>query len=148
VAAGRPKSALRAARRATTITIAKNHYRKMLSLFQENTDILYRGTTPEGFSKLKTEPGAYLRYRMLSTNMSFACQEMFLAIDIEKEKHWGNALRAFIYLFREYLNSKEDLGPFMWSTLHPRFVKFVRETALEQSHPVAQIISASAPQSE
>jgi hypothetical protein len=105
-------------------------------------DILYRGTTPDGFAKLKADTASYLRYRMLSTNMTFACQEMFLAIDIEKEKHWGNALRAFIYLFREFLNSHEDLNPFMWSTLHPRFVEFMRKTALEQSHPVAQIISS------
>jgi hypothetical protein len=130
---------LRAARRATAITIAKTHYRKMLSLFQENTDILYQGTTPEGFAKLKAEPGPYLRYRMLSTNMSFACQEIFLVIDIEEEEHWGNAIRAFIYLFREFINSSEDLNPFMWSTLHPRFVEFMRKTALEQRHPVTQI---------
>ena len=130
----------RAARRATAITIAKTHYRKMLNQMLENTDILYRGTTPEGFAKLKTDCAAYLRYRMLSTNMSFACQEMFLAVVIEKEKHSGNALRAFVYLFREFLNSSEDLNPFMWSTLHPRFVEFMRKTALEQSHPVAQII--------
>jgi hypothetical protein len=132
---------LRAARRATAITIAKTHYRKMLILLFENTDILYRGTTPDGFAKLKADTPSYLRYGMLSTNMTFACQEMFPAIDIEKEKHWGNALRAFIYLFREFVNSPEDLNPFMWSTLHPRFVEFMRKTALEQSHPVAQIIS-------
>jgi hypothetical protein len=134
---------LRAARRATAITIAKTHYRKFLNQMLENTDILYRGATPEGFAELKTDRTAYLRYRMLSTNMSFACQEMFLAIDIEKEKHWGKALRAFVYLFREFLNSSEDLNPFMWSTLHPRFVEFVRKTALEQSHPVAQILVSS-----
>jgi hypothetical protein len=133
---------LRAARRATAITIAKTHFRKMLVLFLENTDILYRGTTPERFAELKTDTSAYLRYRMLSTNMTFACQEMFLAIDIEKEKHWGNALKALISLFRGYLNSSEDLNPFMWSTLHPRFVEFMRKTASEQSHPVAQIISS------
>jgi hypothetical protein len=133
---------LRAARRATAITIAKTHYRKMLNQLLENTDVLYRGATPEGFAELKADKAAYLRYRMLSTNMSFACQEMFLAIDIEKEKHWGNALRAFTSLFREFLISDADLNPFMWSTLHPRFVEFMRKTALEQSHPVTQIISS------
>jgi hypothetical protein len=136
------RTQLRAARRATAITIAKTHFRKMLVLFLENTDILYGGTTPERFAELKADTSAYLRYRMLSTNMTFACQEMFLAIDIEKEKHWGNALRALISLFREFLNSSEDLNPFMWSTLHPRFVEFMQKTALEQSHPVAQIISS------
>lgn len=132
---------LRAARRATAITIAKNHYRKMLSLIQANTDVVYRGTTPEGFARLKADTPAYLRYRMLSTIMSFACQEMYLAIDIEKEPHWGNALRAFIYLFREFLNSDEDLNAFMWSTLHPKFVEFMRKTARERSHPVTQVIA-------
>ena len=53
------KMQLNGARRATAITIAKTHYRKMLVLLLENTEILYRGTTPEGFAKLKTDTAAY-----------------------------------------------------------------------------------------
>jgi hypothetical protein len=68
---------LRAARRATGITIAKTPFRKMLVLFFEITDILYRGTTHERFVELKKDTAAYLRYRMLSTNMTFVCQESF-----------------------------------------------------------------------
>jgi hypothetical protein len=136
---------LRAARRATATTIAKTHYRKMLSLFQKNTDVLYRGTTPERFAKLKKETELYMRYRMLFTNMSFACQEMYFAIDTEKEKHWGNALRAFVSLFREFINCNDDATPFLQSTLHPKFMEFMRATALEYRHPTASL--SASPQS-
>jgi hypothetical protein len=130
---------LRAARRATAISIAKNHYRKMLGIFQKNTDILYSGTTPEGFAALKKNRTHYLRYRMLFTNMSFACQEIFFAINIEKEKHWASTLRAFISIFREFINSGEDFHPLIQSNLHPKYLEFMKATAREQRHPTVSL---------
>lgn len=44
---------LKAARRATATTIAKNYYRKMLDQFLRNSDVLYAGTDPESFQLLK-----------------------------------------------------------------------------------------------
>ena len=40
---------LKAARRATATTIAKNYYRKMLDQFLRNSDVLYAGTDLESF---------------------------------------------------------------------------------------------------
>jgi hypothetical protein len=134
---------LRAARRATAITIAKNHYRKMLGIFQKNTDILYSGTSPEAFAALKKDREKYLRYRMLFTNMSFACQEIFFAIDTKKEAHWAYTLRAFITLFREFINSPEDVMPYIQATLHPKFLEFMMTTASEHKHPTARFASPS-----
>jgi hypothetical protein len=130
---------LRAARRATAMTIAKNHYRKMLAIFQENTDILYSGTSAESLEALKKERDKYLRYRMLFTNMSFACQELFLVVDIEKDKHWANTLRIFSALFGGFINS-DEFSPTMQATLHPKFLAFMKEAAGGLEHPAATIM--------
>jgi hypothetical protein len=131
---------LRAARRATATTIAKNYYRKMLGIFQQNTDILYSGTTPEALTSLMKDREKYLRYRMLFTNMSFACQEIFLVVDIEKDKHWANTLRVFSTLFGGFINSGE-FSEAMQGTLHPRFLTFMKQAASSAHHPAVKLVS-------
>jgi|EndMetStandDraft_8_1072994.scaffolds.fasta_scaffold12625_3 hypothetical protein len=100
-----------AARRATATTIAKNHYRKMLALFLEHSEIVYRGATGEALTSLQEDPPSYRKYRMLFTNMAFAMQELYFSIDLEKQPHWERIIANFIALFRGFINSEKAFAP-------------------------------------
>jgi len=74
---------LRSNRQINAVMIAKNHYREMLDAFLKNSDILYLGSNPTSFAELKKDIPRYRRYRTLFTLMSFAMQELYLAMDLE-----------------------------------------------------------------
>src|SRR6476660_10411076 len=78
------------------------------SPFLRNSDILYLGSNPTSFAALKKDIPRYRRYRTLFTLMSFAMQELYLAMDLKREKNWEHMIRVFISLFRSLILSPED----------------------------------------
>jgi hypothetical protein len=137
------KIQLNANKRQTQITIAKNHYREMLELFLKNSDVLYRGAKDDDFSALVKDTPNYRRYRMLFTNMVFALQEIYFALDIEKDMHWKYTIANFISLFRCLIISDEAFPPSVRATLDPKFLKFIVQVASSQEHPFAKTSLAS-----
>jgi hypothetical protein len=131
------KAQLKAAKRASDATTAKNYYRKMLHIFLQNADILYAGIDAESFQLLKQDNTRYRRYRMLFTNMAFACQEMYLAFDMRKEEHWAHAIRAFISLFKYHILSEKDFPPFIQAGLDPKFLEFMKKVVAQYEHPAS-----------
>jgi hypothetical protein len=126
-------------RQINATTIAKNHYREMLEAFLKNTDILSLGSNAASFAELKTDIPRYRRYRMLFTVMSFAMQELYLAMDLKHEKNWEQMIRVFISLFKCFILSPEDFTPYMQQTLESKFLSFMIDTAQNYEHPVAQM---------
>jgi hydroxymethylpyrimidine pyrophosphatase-like HAD family hydrolase len=124
-------------RRVAANTIAKNHYREFLELLLKNADIAYGGVNDESFSLLRKDPAKYRRYRMLFTNMVFAMQEMYFAMDIENNEHWKRTVINFITLFKCLIISDEEFPPSLRAGLHPAFVGFMMETASKQGHAMA-----------
>jgi len=124
-------------RRVAANTIAKNHYREFLELLLANADIAYAGVTDESFSLLRKDLPKYRRYRMLFTNMVFAMQEIYLAMDMEKNQHWKQTVINFVALFRCLIISDETFPPSLRAGLDPGFVAFMMETASKQEHAMA-----------
>jgi len=126
-----------AARRATAITIAKNHYRKILGLLLKHSDIVYRGATEEALALLQEDTPNYRKYRWLFTNMAFAMQELYFSIDLKKQPHWEKTIANFIALFRAFINSETTFSPAIRTTLDPAFLKYMLDVASKQEHPSA-----------
>ena len=129
---------LRSNRQINAVMIAKNHYREMLDVFLKNSDILYLGSNPTSFAELKKDIPRYRRYRTLFTLMSFAMQELYLAMDLKREKNWEHMIRVFISLFRNYILSPEDYGPYNHQALTPNFLAFLMDTAQNFEHSAAR----------
>ena len=126
-------------RRLNAEIIAKNHYRQMLSIYQSNTDILYRGMNETSYAELKTDVDNYRRYRILFSITAFAMQEVYFAVDHKKEPHWLQMIRVAISFFKHYVTSREDFPEFMRQQFDPRFMMFILETAQTDASPVAQM---------
>ena len=126
-------------RQLNSETIAKNHYREALEQLLRNTDIAYRGVTAEGFAELKRDAPAYRRYRMLSTMVSFALQELYLAMDLRQDRHWEQTVRVFLSMFRHYLLSDTDFPDYLQRCLDPRFRAFVMDAAKNFEHVTAKM---------
>jgi len=124
-------------RRVAANTIAKNHYREFLELLLANADIAYAGVTDESFSLLRKDLPKYRRYRMLFTNMVFAMQEIYLAMDMEKNQHWKLTVMNFVTLFRCLIISDETFPPSLRAGLDSAFVSFMLESASNQEHAMA-----------
>ena len=133
---------LRNNRRINAETIAKNHYREMLELFLKNTDIVYLGSNPTSFSELKKDILRFRRYRMLFTVMVFAMQELYLAMDLKREKSWEHMIRLFSSLFRQFILSPEDFTPYMQQALKPSFIAFMIDSARNFEHSVGRTSAA------
>jgi hypothetical protein len=129
---------LRSNRQINAVMIAKNHYREMLDAFLKNSDILYLGSNPTSFAELKKDIPRYRRYRTLFTLMSFAMQELYLAMDLKREKNWEHMIRVFISLFRNYILSPEDYNPYNQQALTPSFLAFLMDTAQNFEHSAAR----------
>jgi hypothetical protein len=141
---------LRNNRQMNAETIAKNHYREMLDAFLKNTDILFLGTNPTSFTDLKKDIPRYRRYRMLFTLMLFAMQELYLALDLKREKNWEHTIRVFISLFKHFILSPEDYTPSQHKVLTPEFLAFMMDAAQNFEHSmahtsVAQYLTDEAP---
>jgi hypothetical protein len=74
---------------------------------------------------------------MLFTNMVFAMQEIYLAMDMEKNQHWKQTVINFVALFRCLIISDETFPPSLRAGLDPVFVAFMMETASKQEHAMA-----------
>lgn len=133
------KTQFRNARRLNQETVAKNHYRELLQIFIDNSDVTPRGSTPERLDELRRDLVEYGRYSWIFTATCFAMQEMYLAIDLKKDANWGNMIRTFISIFRNYILSERDFPPFMQQTLDPGFLEYVMETARNYQHPKYQL---------
>jgi hypothetical protein len=125
-------------RRQNSIAIAKNYYREMLELFQNNTDILYAGINEEAMSRLEEDLANYRRYRLLFTNMIFALQEVYLALDIDHNEHWRNTVSNFVLLFKYFIISEVRFTAGMRATLDDRFLAYVMAVVAKAEHPLAQ----------
>ena len=128
---------LRNNRQINAEVIAKNHYREMLDAFLKNTDVFFLGSNPTAFAELKNDIPRYRRYRLLFTLMSFAMQELYLAMDLKREKHWEHMIRVFVSIFKHFILSPEDFTPYMQQALKPAFIAFVFDTARNYEHSVA-----------
>src|ERR1700721_2292226 len=106
--------------------------------FLRNSDILYLGSNPTSFAELKKDIPRYRRYRTLFTLMSFAMQELYLAMDLKREKKWAHMTRVFISPFRNYILSPEDYGPYNQQALTPSFLAFLMDTAQNFEHSAAR----------
>ena len=126
-------------RRLNAEIIAKNHYRKMLSIYQSNTEILYRGMNEVAYAHLKTDLVSFRRYRILFSVTAFAMQELYFAIDHRKEPHWLQMIRVATSFFKYYVTSAEDFPDFMQQQFDARFLKFLLETAKQHTNPVAHM---------
>ena len=124
-------------RKLNAETIAKNHYRQMLEIFLQNSDILLLGANAKAFEELKLDIPRYRRYRMLFAIMSFAMQELYLSVDLKREKNWEHMIRVFASLFKYFILSEADFPPYMQQSRDPRFLKFLLQTARDHEHPVA-----------
>jgi hypothetical protein len=129
---------LRNNRQMNAETIAKNHYREMLDAFLKNTDILFLGTNPTSFAELKKDIPRYRRYRMLFTLMVFAMQELYVALDLRRQKNWEHTIRVFISLFKHFILSPHDYTPSQHKSLTPEFLAFMMDTAQNFEHSMAQ----------
>jgi hypothetical protein len=69
--------------------------------------------------------------------MSFAMQELYLAMDLKHEKHWEHMIRMFISLFRNFILSPEDYNPYSHQALTPSFLAFLMDTAQNFEHSAA-----------
>ena len=133
---------LRNHRQINAETIAKNHYREMLELFLKNADIVYLGSNPTSYSELKKDIPRFRRYRMLFTLMVFAMQELYLAMDMKREKNWEHMIRMFNTLFKQFILSPEDFTPYMQQALKPDYLAFMIESAQNFEHSVARTSAA------
>ena len=70
--------------------------------------------------------------------MSFAMQELYLAMDLKREKNWEHMIRVFISLFRNFILSPEDYGPYNQQALTPSFLAFLMDTAQNFEHSAAR----------
>jgi len=132
------RAQLRNNRRINAETIAKNHYREMLDAFSKNSDIVYMGSNAASFAELKKDIPRYRRYRLLFTLMVFAMQEMYLAMDLKREKNWEHTIRVFISLFKHFILSPEDYTPYQHRALTPIFLAFLMDTARNFEHSMAR----------
>jgi hypothetical protein len=129
---------LRNNRQINAELIAKNHYREMLDAFLKNPDLIYLGSNPTSFAELKKDIPRYRRYRMLFSLMAFAMQELYLAMDLKREKNWEHMIRVFVSLFKHFILSPEDFTPYLQQALKPAFLAFVSDTARNYEHSAAR----------
>ena len=70
--------------------------------------------------------------------MVFAMQEMYLAIDLKREKNWEHAIRVFVSLLKHFILSPEDYTPYQQTALTPGFGAFLMDTAKNFDHAMAR----------
>lgn len=131
------RSQLRAARRATAITIAKNYYRELITICLYNADVTYRGATPEGLAALKREPANYRRYRWLVTQALFALQEIYFAIP--GDPYWRRTICVVSSSFKAFILSPDEIPERQRAGWHPEFMAFVMTSLKEFDHPVVTL---------
>lgn len=87
------------------------------------TDSFDRGATAEALASLQEDIPNYRKYTMLFTNMAFAMQELYFAIDLKQQPHWERTIANFIALFRGFINGEKAFAPAIRATLHSDFLK-------------------------
>lgn len=107
--------------------IAKNHYREMLEQLLRNADLLAMGATPEKLAQLEADPATYRRYTLLFAIVAFALQEVYVATDPRRNKHWAIAIKLFFEPFAPFLSSENNFTMTMSGSVDPEFSIFVRE---------------------
>ncbi len=141
------RAQLKSARRATAVTIAKNHYRQTMELFTKNSDILFLGVKQQPYEMLVQNIDLMRRYRWLFSLSLFSLQELydvFVAEDQEdqkdqKDKHWARTIIVVASLFRCHLLSSENFPEYIRSAYNPEFLRYVLDGMKENEHPTARI---------
>ena len=130
---------MKAARRATAMTIAKNHYRESLELFIKNSDIIFLGTKDDSYRQLVANVPLMRRYRWLFVTAMFSLQELYnvFVIGEQKDPYWARTIVVIGSLFRCHLMSKEHFPDYIRSGYNPGFLRFVLEGVQQNVHPAA-----------
>lgn len=130
------RAQLRNNRRLNAEMIAKNHFRKMLREFRRQPDLLFAGITQSALEDLRPNIPKYRRYALLYATCMFSMQEVFLAIDLKKEKNWANTIRNFCSIFKPFLQTD---GVAFEVDVDPAFLAWVREAVRDFEHPFAHL---------
>ena len=128
-----------AVRRASAVTIAKNHYREALELFIKNSDIIFLGTKEESYLQLTENVPLMRRYRWLANTALFALQELYnvFVVGDQKDPYWGRTIIIIASVFRCHLLSQEHFPDYIRSGYNPAFLKYVVDGVQSNVHPVA-----------
>jgi hypothetical protein len=119
-------------RRVHAQTIAKNHFRELLEAFSKNSDVLLKGMTDQSLSDLRRHPQEYLRYTVMYATCMFAMQEIFTAIDINREKNWANTIRSLCAIFKPFILAD---GVAFRESVDPKFRSWVLDALHDFEHP-------------
>ena len=137
VAAAVARQQILANRRGTAITIAKNHYKDLLYLFEQNVDILYGGINEDRLMELRADIYNYRRYRWLVTITLFSLQELYFTLRSNSE--WRHTICVISSIFRAYLLSTTELSDFIRRGWDPEFMRFLMEGLRVNEHPFARM---------
>ena len=131
---------LNAVRRATALTIAKNHYRECLQMLFHHADLASAGISAESLDVLRRDVRRYRRYRWLFTVMCFSFQEVYVALN--DDTSFLNAIKFISKIFSPFILSDEHFTPAQQHTLRPDFLRFLKEAAATgPAHPQAKLAS-------
>ncbi len=123
-------------RRINAEMIAKDHFRRMLREFSKQPELLFAGLTEAALDELRSNPPLYRRYAMMYAICMFSMQEVFLAIDIKREKNWANTIRNFCAIFKPFLMTD---GAAFAGNVNPNFLTWVREAIRDFDHPFVRL---------
>lgn len=130
---------IRAAQRATAVTIAKNHYRETLELFIKNSDVIFLGVKEDSYKQLVANAPLMRRYRWLFVTALFSLQELYnvFVVGEQKDAYWGRTIVIIGSVFRCHLMSKEQFPDYIRSGYNPDFLQYVLEAVQKSIHPAA-----------
>ena len=129
------RSQLKNNRKINAEMIAKNHFRQMLQEFSRKPKLLFAGMTDPALAELRKDPNRYREYALMYAACMFAMQEVFQAIDLNREKNWASTIRNFCSLFKPFMNS-EGIG--LQTDVDQKFLNWVRNELESFDHPFAR----------
>lgn len=128
------RTQLKAARRATALTIAKSHYREFLYTCIRNADVAHMGATPEALATLKMNPEQYQRFRWLVTQGLFALQEIYFAYP--DDKHWRRTVVVLASAFRAFILSDVEIPMRQREGWNAEFMAYLLRELKGFQHPI------------
>lgn len=131
------RAQLRAGRRATALTIAKNHYRATLELYVNNSDIVYLGASEEGYQDLLENVELMRRYRWLATITLFSLQELYFVYVVgdSKDKNWAHVIYIVSSIFKHHFLSERSFPAYLRSAYDPAFMDYIYAGLSRNDHP-------------
>ena len=130
------------ARRATAITIAKNHYRETLALFLRHHDIVFLGVKESSYQELANNVKLFRRYRWLSSIALFSLQELhnvFVADPNGKDPYWERTIVIIASVFKYHYLNETHFPEYIKSGYNKAFMTFVTDNLIKNNHPSAAL---------